>query len=110
MPFDYGDLREFIARVGELGRSPVSLSTDQTECPMRVCRLHLADLFLGITAPSQFGFLRLGNNERHPCFRFLMRGYRGLESALRVISDIRRIRESSRLWSIDMLQKRLYCL
>ena len=107
MPFDCGAL------LAELGRSPFSMSADQTECPMRVCRSHLADLFLGITAPSEFGFLRLGNDERHPCFRLLMRRYRGLENALRVISDIRRIRwirESSRLWSIDMLQKRLYCL
>ena len=86
-------------RVGELGRSLFAMSADQTECPMRVCRLHLADLLLGITAPSQFGFLRLGNDERHPCFRFLMRRYRGLENALRVISDIRWIRESVRRYA-----------
>ena len=30
---------------------------------MRVFWLHLADLFLAITAPSQFGFLSLGNKE-----------------------------------------------
>ena len=58
---------------------------------MRVLWLHLADLFLSITAPAQFGFLGLSNNERHPGFRLLMRRYRGLESALRVISDIGRI-------------------
>ena len=80
---------------------------------MRVLWLHFADLFLGITAPSQFGFLGLSNNERHPGFRLLMRRYRGLENALRVISDIGQIGwvgESSRLSSVDMLQERLYCL
>ena len=30
---------------------------------MRVFRFHLANLFLAITAPSQFGFLGLGNKE-----------------------------------------------
>ena len=30
---------------------------------MRVFWLHLTDLFLAITTPSQFGFLSLGNEE-----------------------------------------------
>jgi hypothetical protein len=55
---------------------------------MRLFWLHLADLFLGITAVAQFGFLGLSNKERHPGFRLLTRRYRGLENPLRVISDI----------------------
>ena len=59
------------------------------------------------------GLSGLRNNERHPGFRLFMRRHRGLENALRVIPDIWRIGwigEISRLWSVDMLQKRLYCL
>jgi hypothetical protein len=54
---------------------------------MRVFWCHLTDLFLAITAPSQFGFLGFGNKERHPGFRLLMRRHRSLESALRMIFD-----------------------
>jgi hypothetical protein len=90
--------------------SPFSTSANQTKRPMRVLWLHLADLFLSITAPAQFGFLGLSNNERHPGFRLLMRRYRGLENALRVISDIGRIGwvgESSRLSSVDIAKAAL---
>ena len=41
---------------------------NQAECPMRLFWLHLADLFLGITAVAQFGFLGLSIKERHPRF------------------------------------------
>ena len=74
--------------VGLQKKSTFSTSANQAECPMRLFWLHLADLFLGITAVAQFGFLGLSNNERHPGFRLLTRRYRGLENPLRVISDI----------------------
>src|SRR6516164_5444417 len=63
-------------------------SANQAECPMRLFWLHLADLFLGITAVAQFGFLGLSNKKRHPGFHLLTRRYRGLENPLRVTSDI----------------------
>jgi len=53
---------------------------------------HLADLFVGITESSRFGFLSFGNKERHPGFRLFVRLNRGLETTLSTISDIGRIR------------------
>jgi hypothetical protein len=38
-------------------------STNQSECPVRVFWLHLANLFLAVTTPSQFDLLGFGNNE-----------------------------------------------
>ena len=77
---------------------------------MRVFWPHLADLFLAVTKPSQFGFLGLGNKERHPGVRLLIRRNRAIEIELRVISDIEGIGESIRLWPVDIPQKRLYRL
>ena len=74
--------------VGLQKRSTFSTSSNQAECPMRLFWLHLADLFLGITAVAQFGFLGPSNNERHLGFRLLARRYGGLENRLRVITDI----------------------
>jgi hypothetical protein len=37
-------------------RSAFLGSTNQSECPVRVFRLHVANLFLAVTTPSQFGF------------------------------------------------------
>src|SRR6516225_940537 len=56
-------------------RSTFLTSANQAECPMRLFWLHLADLFLGITAVAQFGFLGLSNKKRHPGFHLLTRRY-----------------------------------
>ena len=80
---------------------------------MRVFWLHFADLFLTVTALSQFGFLGFGNKERHPGFRLLMRRHRGLESAVRMIFDfgwVRRISEYTWLLPVYIPQEWLYRL
>jgi len=80
---------------------------------MRVFWCHLTDLFLTITALSQFGFLGFGNKERHPAFRLLMRRHRGLESAVRMIFDfgrVERISEYAWLLPVYIPQERLYRL
>ena len=77
---------------------------------MPVFRFHLANLFLGISEPPQFGLLGFGIKERHPGFG-LVRRHRGLENTLCMISDIGRIiGENTRLSPVDTLQKRLYRL
>src|SRR6516165_601393 len=80
---------------------------------MCVFWLHLSDLFLTITALSQFGFLRIGDNERHPGFRLLMRRHRGFESALRMIFDfgpVGQIGEDTWLLPVYIPQEWLYRL
>ena len=76
---------------------------------MRVFRLHLTDLFLAVTALSQFGFLGFGNKERHPGFRIMLR-HRRLESTLRMIFNFGRVDEYAWLRPVYIPQERLYRL
>jgi hypothetical protein len=95
------------------------LSSNHPINPSALCaRLlaYLANLFLAVTTPSQFGFLGLCNKERHPGFR-LMRRHRGVENALRMFSEIGWIGSVSRIgtigeatWFVDVLQEWPYRL